>query len=84
LNLSDEDLNILIETGDADKDGKISLSDFRQMLDGSAPSAANAAGPAPASAPLRNASASVEEGKEEENETPVTNAEAEKGDESGK
>ena len=30
--ISDEDLDILIETGDADKDGKISLNDFRNML----------------------------------------------------
>ena len=31
--VTDEDLMILIETGDVDKDGKISLSDFRGMLD---------------------------------------------------
>lgn len=30
--VTDEDLMILIETGDVDKDGKISLSDFRGML----------------------------------------------------
>jgi Ca2+-binding EF-hand superfamily protein len=30
--ISDEDLEILIETGDGDKDGKISLNDFRNML----------------------------------------------------
>ena len=32
--ISDEDLGILIETGDMDKDGKISLEDFRKMADG--------------------------------------------------
>lgn len=31
--VTDDDLMILIETGDVDKDGKISLSDFRGMLD---------------------------------------------------
>ncbi len=31
--ISDEDLQILIETGDGDRDGKISLKDFRNMLD---------------------------------------------------
>jgi Ca2+-binding EF-hand superfamily protein len=30
--ISDEDLDILVETGDGDKDGKISLADFRNML----------------------------------------------------
>lgn len=30
--ISDEDLQILVETADSDKDGKISLSDFRGML----------------------------------------------------
>uniref|UniRef100_A0A7S2C3J7 Calmodulin n=1 Tax=Florenciella parvula TaxID=236787 RepID=A0A7S2C3J7_9STRA len=31
--VTDEDLQILVETGDVDQDGKISLSDFRNMLD---------------------------------------------------
>lgn len=31
--ITDEDLQILIETGDVDKDGKISLEDFRHMLE---------------------------------------------------
>ena len=30
--ISDEDLGILVETGDKDKDGRISLQDFRNML----------------------------------------------------
>lgn len=30
--LSEDELRILVETGDADKDGKISLSDFRQLI----------------------------------------------------
>ena len=32
--ISEEDLKILVETGDGDKDGKISLKDFRGMIDG--------------------------------------------------
>merc|ERR1711988_1291071 len=31
--ITDDDLAILVETGDVDGDGKISLSDFRHMLD---------------------------------------------------
>ena len=32
--ISDEDLSILVETGDVDKDGRVSLADFRNMLEG--------------------------------------------------
>lgn len=35
--ITDEDVGILVETGDVDKDGKISLTDFRNMLDFNAP-----------------------------------------------
>jgi hypothetical protein len=31
--ITDEDLQILVETGDVDGDGKISLDDFRGMID---------------------------------------------------
>ena len=30
--ITDDDMKILIETGDVDKDGKISLADFREMV----------------------------------------------------
>jgi len=30
--ITDEDLQVLVETADADRDGKISLEDFRQMM----------------------------------------------------
>ena len=59
--ISDEDLQVLIETADVDKDGRISLDDFRYMLKfnkqpadpaaaGSAPAAASSASAAPPSA----------------------------------
>ena len=32
--ISEEDLKILVETGDGDGDGRISLQDFRGMIDG--------------------------------------------------
>jgi calmodulin len=31
--ITDEDLQILVETGDVDGDGKISLEDFRKMIE---------------------------------------------------
>jgi hypothetical protein len=31
--LSEDDIKVLIETSDCDRDGKISLDDFRRMLD---------------------------------------------------
>ena len=37
LDLSDDDVKVLISTADADKDGAISLSDFREMLKRAAP-----------------------------------------------
>jgi len=30
--ISNDDLDVLVETADADRDGRISLEDFRQML----------------------------------------------------
>ncbi len=33
-----EDLDILVQTADKDKDGKISLEDFRSMIETSKPS----------------------------------------------
>jgi Ca2+-binding EF-hand superfamily protein len=32
--LSREDINVVLETADTDKDGRVSLEDFRQMLSG--------------------------------------------------
>ena len=37
LDLSDEDVKVLVSTADADRDGAISLSDFREMLKRAAP-----------------------------------------------
>lgn len=37
LDLSDEDVKVLISTADADHDGAISLADFRGMLQRAAP-----------------------------------------------
>ena len=33
--ITDEDLEVLVETADMDKDGRISLEDFRTMMRGS-------------------------------------------------
>jgi len=44
--ITDDDLNILIETGDVDNDGRISCDDFRKMLEFNAAPAAGAASPA--------------------------------------
>ena len=33
--ITDEDLEVLVETADMDKDGRISLEDFRTMMGGS-------------------------------------------------
>jgi len=43
--INDDDLKVLVETADVDRDGRISLEDFRQML-----SKVPAPGPAPAAA----------------------------------
>lgn len=44
LDLSDEDVRVLISTADGDRDGAISLSDFREMLKRAAPRVESAAG----------------------------------------
>ena len=33
--ITDEDLEVLVETADMDKDGRISVEDFRSMMSGS-------------------------------------------------
>ncbi|GMI06240.1 hypothetical protein TrRE_jg11014 [Triparma retinervis] len=49
--ISDEDLGILVETGDKDKDGRISLQDFRNMLAEGEKAAATASSTESAKAP---------------------------------
>ena len=41
--ISDDDLRVLVETADTDRDGQISLEDFRAMLEASQKGAAEAA-----------------------------------------
>ena len=41
--ISDDDVQILVETADCDGDGKISLDDFRKMIDQGVPEAVNRA-----------------------------------------
>ena len=40
--ITDEDLEVLVETADMDKDGRISLEDFRTMMEGSSKPEENA------------------------------------------
>jgi len=40
--ITDEDLEVLVETADMDKDGRISLEDFRTMMGGSSKPEENA------------------------------------------
>ena len=47
LDLSDEDVKVLVGTADADRDGAISLSDFREMLKRAAPKPGDDAGERP-------------------------------------
>ena len=50
--VTDEDLTILIETGDTDKDGRISLSDFRGMMNFNQANLLAPANDAPETVPL--------------------------------
>ena len=58
--ITDDDLSVLVETADVDRDGKISLDDFRQMLTFGKVPPVEAIGPpsASASAPQPAAEAS--------------------------